>query len=77
MKSEKEYSVQIFYREPSYELRSGSKEKPYSGTYQIRAKSEDQAIEEAVRLFRTKERNSHVGWNRFIEKIVVSTKDGV
>lgn len=63
------YIVTIFYREPSYELRAGIKEEPYSGSYRIQAGSQEESERLALEQFRRQENGSQVSWTRVVEKV--------
>jgi hypothetical protein len=59
------YRVIIPYREPTYELYSGSsREKPYRASYIVTANSKEEALQKALDLFNRDARHSHVGWQR-------------
>ncbi len=60
------YSVEIVYREPTYELRRGKKSRPYRYTFEVVASSEDSALRQAVTEFHETAQHSSVGWIREI-----------
>ena len=65
------YRVVIHYREPSYESRHGRKDEPYRWTFQVRARSDDDAVDFAVAEFEEIERKSSVSWTREIVGVFV------
>jgi hypothetical protein len=73
MSSGTDYVVKITYREPTYELRSGAKENPFSASFRIRAESREAAERLALDEFRRQEQASFVSWSRVIEKIECET----
>ena len=60
------FRVRIHYREPTYELRSGSRDRPFHWTYRVSAENAQAAQAQAVREFRQMTRLSSVGWTREI-----------
>lgn len=58
------WAVIIYYREPSYELRAGEREKPFQGRFHVAARDCSAAIERAMVEFRRREDESSVGWTR-------------
>ena len=72
MELDREFVVEILYREPSYEIRIEPKKNPYKGTYNIRAKNKEEAEEMAMNLFRSTEKRSLVGWTRVVQQIEVN-----
>ena len=65
------YLVTIEYREPTYELRTGPRERPYDWTYEIVASDEAAARESALREFWWVTRASNVGWIREVVGVTV------
>jgi hypothetical protein len=63
------YTVDITYREPSYALHSGI-DKAYTGTFQVLASDERNAIALARAHFEATAAISGVGWSRVITGIV-------
>ena len=69
------YTVEIEYREPSYETRHGSRERRYLWRYVIHAPSADDAKGRAIREFRHMAAISSVGWTREIVRVHVRAPD--
>jgi 1,2-phenylacetyl-CoA epoxidase PaaB subunit len=67
----KVYRVRVYYREPTYEERAGSKDKPYRGAFTVEAQDEREAREKALEEFKRVERLSGVGWVRDVTKVDV------
>jgi len=65
---EHHYRVTVLYREPTYELETG-RERTYSGTFEVDADTPEQAMNEAVGIFKSYEDLSSVGWVREIVKV--------
>ena len=61
IRSMKVYRVRIYYREPTYEERAGSKDRPYRGAFTVEAADEGEAREKALEEFKRMERLSGVG----------------
>lgn len=73
--SDDRWSVRIRYREPSYELRSGTV-RLYSGTFLVSTPTPELAEAHALRQFREWERLSDVGWPREVFEVVVERVEG-
>ncbi|MHB8876998.1 MAG: hypothetical protein ACYC8T_25155 [Myxococcaceae bacterium] len=71
-----DYVVEIRYREPTYEVRSGSKDQPYSWRYRISAGSEDEARAGALGQFAALAEVSSVGWVREVVGVRVLLSTG-
>lgn len=65
--------VEIWYREPSYELRNGEKAEPYRWRFRVHASSEADAIRIALAEFRQIEAISSVGWARDVVDVAVTS----
>jgi hypothetical protein len=68
------FTVKIYYREPTYELRVGAKADPYSMQYEIRSHDQDEAILYAIAALNRSLPDSSVGW---IRDVVGVSVDGV
>jgi hypothetical protein len=68
------FTVKVYYREPTYELRVGPKADPYSMQYEIPAHDQDEAIRRATAALNESLPESSVGW---IRDVVGVTVDGV
>ena len=73
------YRVSISYREPSYEMRVGPKEKAFHWRYEVKASDEQSAIDSALEEFKQMARMSRSGWVREVTEVtaerVESDKD--
>lgn len=76
MASKSEYRVTITYREPSYELRAGTKPKPFVASFHISAETNEEAERLAVEEFQKQEQASFVSWSRVIEKVESAPASG-
>lgn len=65
------YTVEIEYREPSYEARHGARDRPYRWRYVIHAASADDARRRALVEFRHIAAISPAGWSREIVSVHV------
>ncbi|MHB8876279.1 MAG: hypothetical protein ACYC8T_21515 [Myxococcaceae bacterium] len=66
-----DYVVEIRYREPTYEVRAGHKDEPYSWRYRISAGNEDEARARALGQFAALADLSSVGWVREVIGVTV------
>jgi hypothetical protein len=66
------FLVELSYREPSYEARTGVHREPYRFRYRIEAPSEEAAVSHALREFREISALSGVGWGRDVVGCEVS-----
>jgi hypothetical protein len=67
----KRYLVSIDFREPTFELHTGSEPQLRRGTFVVFASTEDAAAQGAMYEFRRVEALSRVGWSRDIESVSV------
>lgn len=63
------YHVRIVYREPSYELRRGRRDRPLDATFMVEASCPEDAQELARRELREESARRYVGWLQEIESI--------
>ncbi len=63
--------MRIDYREPTYEARVGPKDRAYSWTYEVVARTEQEAAEAALRKFFHTTHQSSVGWVREVVDVSV------
>ncbi len=61
------YRVVVEYREPSYELRSGG-DRVYTISYDVRAASPGDAVQQGLDEFHSTARLSNVGWSREVRR---------
>ena len=66
------FSVTIHYREPDYARSRGIANNEYSGTFEVVADTEDEAVRLATAEFGEAARRSSVGWQRDISRVTVS-----
>jgi hypothetical protein len=66
------YTVVVYYREPTYEVRHGDKAEPYQFTYEVMAVDEDDARAAALAQFRATADDSQVGWVRQVLQVIVT-----
>jgi hypothetical protein len=66
------YHVRIEFREPTYELRAGTKPEPYLFGYDVEAASESEAERSALLEFREMARLSNVAWIRQVLQVIVT-----
>ncbi len=65
------FTVEVRYREPSYESRHGARAEPYRFRYRLEAPNEQAAVAFVVAEFKRMNMLSSVGWTRLIVDIVV------
>jgi len=65
------YRVRVWYREPTYEARTGPRAAPFRWTYTVRAEGEEEARRRALREFEEMSRLSSVGWSREVVAVEV------
>ena len=58
------YEVEIFYREPSFEVRIPKRKEPFSWTYTLPAESVQEAVDKALARFQALSEASWVSWIR-------------
>ncbi|HEY3449561.1 MAG TPA: hypothetical protein VGK67_24625 [Myxococcales bacterium] len=58
------FRVRVLYREPTYAATTGREPRTYSGTFEVSARTAQQAGDAALRQFEKIERQSGVGWAR-------------
>jgi hypothetical protein len=66
------YHVRIEFREPTYELRAGTKPEPYLFGYDLEAPSESEAQQSALMEFREMAKLSSVAWIRQVLQVIVT-----
>jgi hypothetical protein len=64
--------VRIEFREPTYELRAGTKPEPYLFGYDVEAASESEAERSALLEFREMAKFSNVAWIRQVLQVIVT-----
>ncbi|MFH2005896.1 MAG: hypothetical protein ABI333_04825 [bacterium] len=64
-----QFSVTIFYREPSYARTTGSDEKLYRGSFEVQARDQEDAVGQALAQYKKIERLSGVGWVRRVVRV--------
>jgi hypothetical protein len=64
--------VRIEFREPTYELRAGTKSDPYLFGYDVEAASEPDAERSALLEFREMAKLSNVAWIRQVLQVIVT-----
>jgi len=65
------YRVRVWYREPTYEARTGPRAEPFRWTFTVRANGEEEARRRALREFEEVSRQSSVGWSREVVSVEV------
>jgi hypothetical protein len=65
------YHVTIYYREPTFEARTGPRDHPFQGSFEVRAPGPEQAVRRAKAQFEEWKRRSSVAWIREIERVEV------
>lgn len=68
------YHVRIEFREPTYELRAGTKQEPYLFGYEVEAASEAKAERQALLEFRQTAELSNVAWIRKVLQVTVTAR---
>ncbi len=66
------FSVQVLYREPTYELVNASRPRVYTGTFDVCAQTAEGAADAALREFRRMEAESSVSWFRDVVSLRIT-----
>jgi hypothetical protein len=74
MTAETMYRVRVWYREPTYEARTGPRATPFRWTYTVRAEDEAHARRRALREFEEMTLQSAVGWSREVVSVEVEVE---